>query len=249
MRPERILAGLLGVLAAGLVALLVLGPTEGADAQAERPEASAPAPPVQTTTAPAPQTTTAPAPETTTETEPGTTEPEPQLPVFRAGDGTFPKTVTIALPYESQVASRTRKLPAKVRELRLKARATATRGTANDVHGIECTLGRVATYTFLVDPWSKRYVLDRGNPVGHTATEVESGEAPGLVDPPRPNILGLACVSLADRTVLTLRANGELVTTWTDRENSGRFVAVGLTAWSPGGGEKVIFDDVTVKTG
>ena len=54
MRPERIVAALLAGVAAGLVTLLIFGPTEGAKAKGDKPRAATPAP---TTTAP---TTTAP---------------------------------------------------------------------------------------------------------------------------------------------------------------------------------------------
>ena len=49
MRPERIVAALLAGVAAGLVALLIFGPTEGAKAKGDKPRAATPAP---TTTAP-----------------------------------------------------------------------------------------------------------------------------------------------------------------------------------------------------
>jgi hypothetical protein len=224
MRPERILAALLGALAAGLVALLVLGPTEEVEAKTDRRQAT-----------PTPATTTAP------ETEPVTTEPEPWLPALRPGDGTFPTPLTIALDYQSQVVSRTQELRAKVPELRLEARATALRGGAGDVHGLECTSR--STYTFWVDPWNGTYELWKsGQPV-------QSGEAPDLVDPPRPNLLSLACESHDDRTTLELRANGEVVTIWMDGGSGGRLTAVGLTAWSPSGDQEVVFDGAVLETG
>jgi hypothetical protein len=96
MRPERIVAALLAGVAAGLVALLIFGPTEGAKAKGDRPRAATPAP---TTTAPTTiaTTTTEPEPEETVESkqEPTTTEAEP--PSFLAGDGTFSSPVTINL--------------------------------------------------------------------------------------------------------------------------------------------------------
>ena len=101
MRPERIVAALLAGVAAGLVALLIFGPTEGAKAKGDKPRAATPAPTTTapTTTAPTTiaSTTTEPEPEETVESEqePVTTEAEP--PSFRPGDGTFPRPVTISL--------------------------------------------------------------------------------------------------------------------------------------------------------
>jgi hypothetical protein len=236
--PERILAALLGTLAAGLVALLVLGPTEGVEAKTDPPQATA-AP--ATTTSPAPETTTAPLATTAPETEPGTTEPAPSPPAPRPGDGTFPTPVTFALDYPSEVDWSRHELRAKVPELRLEARATAVRGGAGDVHGLECT-GR-STYTFVVDPWNGTYELWQSNQL------VQSGAAPGLVEPPRPNELSLVCEARNGRTTLSLRANGELVTTWMDGDNGARLTAVALTAWSPSGGEEVVFDGVVLETG
>jgi hypothetical protein len=232
MRPERILAALLGALAAGLVALLVLGSTEGVEAKTGRPQATA-APP--TTTAPAPPTPTVP------ETEPVTTEPEPSLPALRPGDGTFPTPVTITLVHQSQVDWRRRTLRPRVPELRLEARAIAVRGGAGDVHGLECTSR--ATYTFLVDPWNGTYDLWQSDQL------VQSGEAPSLVEPPRPNVLSLTCESHDGRTTLFLRANGEVVTTWMDGDNGARFTGVGVTAWSPGGDQEIVFDGAVLETG
>ena len=87
MRPERIVAALLAGVAAGLVTLLIFGPTEGAKAKGDKLRAATPAP---TTTAPTTiaSTTTEPEPEETVESEqePVTTEAEP--PSFRPGDWT-----------------------------------------------------------------------------------------------------------------------------------------------------------------
>jgi hypothetical protein len=232
VRPERILAALLAALAAGLVALLVLGQTEGVEAKTEPRQATATP---RTTTAPAPQTTSAP------ETEPVTTEPETSLPALRPGDGTFPTPVTMTLYYQSQVDEDTHELPAKVPELRLEARAISVRGGEGDVHGLECT-GRF-TYTFVVDPWNGTYELWKSGQL------VQSGEAPNLVEPPRPNVLSLACESHDERTTLSLRANGEVVTIWMDGDNGARFTAVGLTAWSPSGDQEVVFDGAVLETG
>lgn len=222
-------------------------PTKGAEAKTERPQATATPP----TTELAPQTTTAPALQATVapETEPDTTEPEPSLPALRPGDGTFSTPVTITLDYPSQVDWRTRGLRPQVSELRLEARATSAHGSAGDVHGVQCTLGRRATYTFLVDRWNETYDLERSRPIGQGGQYVQSGEAAGLVAPPRPSVFDLTCESRADRTLLTLRANGKPVTTWVDRDNVGRFTAVGLTAWSPGGDHEVVLDAVVLETG
>jgi hypothetical protein len=139
------------------------------------------------------------------------------------------------------VDSRRQELRAKVPELRLEARTIAVRGGAGDVHGLECTAR--FTYTFLVDPWNGTYELWRsGQPV-------QNGEAPDLVEPPRPNVLSLACESQDERTTLSLRANGEVVTIWMDGDNGARFTAVGLTAWSPGGDQEVVFDGAVLETG
>jgi hypothetical protein len=246
MRTDRIVAALLAGVAAGLVALLIFGPTEGAKAKGDKPRAATPAP---TTTAP---TTTAPTTASTEtqesveeEQEPTTTEAEP--PPFLPGDGTFPRPVTIDLYYESEVDWKTHELEKPVRELRVQARVTAVRGAAGDVHGIECGLAR-ATYTFLIDPWNGEYVVQKSDPVSQTAIDLESGEASALLPPPRPNVLSLACVARAERTLLTLRANGKPVTSLA-YVIGGRLDRIGLTAWSPEGGQKVVFDAVVVETG
>jgi hypothetical protein len=248
MRPDRIVAALLAGVTAGLVTLLIFGPTEGAKAKGDAPRAATPAP---TTTAP---TTTAPTTAATeteepeeTEPEPTTTEAEAEAPPFRPGDGTFPNPVTISLYYESEVNWETHELEKPVRELRMQARVTAVRGAASDVHGIECGVAR-ATYTFLIDPWSDTYVVQKTDPVSLSTIDLESGDAPALLAPPRPNVLSLACAARAKRTFLTLQANGEPVTSLT-YGIGGRLDRIGVTAWSPEGGQKVVFDAVVVETG
>lgn len=254
MRPERIVAALLAALAAGLVALLVFGPTEGAEAKGEAPKAAraaatttAPRTATRTTTS---STTTAPEPEpeetVESEPEPATTEAEP--PPFLPGDGTFPRPVTINLYYESEVNWETRKLERPVRELRVEARVTAVRGMAGDVHGIQCGLVRRATYTFLADPWNGDYVVQKTDPASLTSIDLESGDTAALLAPPHPNVLSLTCAARAKTTLLTLRANGKLVTSLM-HQIGGRLDKVGLTAWSPEGGQKVVFDGVVVETG
>jgi hypothetical protein len=246
MRPERIVAALLAGVAAGLVALLIFGPTEGAKAKGDRPRAATPAP---TTTAPTTiaTTTTEPEPEETVESkqEPTTTEAEP--PSFLAGDGTFSSPVTINLYYESEINWRTHKLQSPVRELRVEARATAVRGAAGDVHGIECGLAH-ATYTFLIDPWSGEYVVQETDPGSLTTIDLESGEAATLRTPPHPNVLSMTCAARAKSTFLSLRANGRLLTSLM-HGIGGRLDRVSVTAWSPEGGQKVVFDGVGVETG
>jgi hypothetical protein len=254
MRPERIVATLLAALAAGLVALLVFGPTEGAKAKGDAPKAARDAPtttaPTTTTRTTTASTTTAPEPEpeetVESEPEPVTTEAEP--PPFLPGDGTFPRPVTITLYYESEVDWRTHELQRSVPELRVEARVTAVRGVEGDVHGIECGLARRATYTFLIDPWSGEYVVQETDPVSLTTIDLESGEATTLLAPPHPNVLSLTCAARAKSTFLTLRANGKLVTSLM-HEIGGRLDRVALTAWSPEGGQKVVFDGVVVETG
>lgn len=251
MRPERIVAALLAGVAAGLVTLLIFGPTEGAKARVDTPRAATPVPTTtaSTTTAPMTTATTTAAPETQEsveeEQEPTTTEAEP--PSFRPGDGTFPRPVTISLYYKSEVDWKTHELEKPVRELRVQARVTAVRGAAGDVHGIECGLAR-ATYTFLIDPWNDEYVVQKSDPVSQTAIDLESGKADTLLPPPRPNVLSLACVARAESTFLSLRANGKLVTSLM-YGIGGRLDRIGLTAWSPEGGQKVVFDAVVVETG
>ena len=245
MKPERAIAACLSALAAGLVALLLFGPTEGAEAKEESQEA--------TTTAPEPQTTAEieTEPVTTTETEPvTTTEPEPvttteaEPPPFLPGDGTFPGPVRLFLIYQSEVKWRTHELPSKVSEVTIEARATSLRGQAGDIHGVECTLDPGTTYTFLVDLWSDTYSLQQTK----TGEYLQGGEAPSLLAPTRPNVLSLTCESRRQGTMLSLRANGEPLTAFLDRGSSGRFSAVSLWAWSPAGDHEVVFDGVVVQT-
>lgn len=252
MRPERIVAALLAALAAGLVAMLVFGPTEGAGAKGDalRAGRAAPTTTAPTTTAPTtapPTTTTAPEPQETVESEPEPVTTEPDTPPFLRGDGTFPRPVTITLDYPSEVDWRTHELRAAVPELRVEARATAVRGVEGDVHGIECGLGRRATYTFLIDPWNDEYMVQETDPVSLTTIDLESGETAALLAPPHPNVLSLTCAARARSTFLTLRANGKPVTSLM-HEIGGRLDRVGLTAWSPEGGQKVVFDGVVVET-
>jgi hypothetical protein len=248
MRPERAIAACLSALAAGLVALLLFGPTEGAEAKQESQEATTTAPEPQTTTEieTEPVTTTEPDPVTTTEAEPvTTTEAEP--PPFLPGDGTFPGPVKLTLIYQSEVKWRTHKLPSKASEVTIEARATSLRGQAGDVHGVECTLDTRTTYTFYVDLWSNTYSLQRTKI--KTGEYLQGGEAPSLLAPTRPNVLSLTCESRRQGTMLSLRANGEPVTAFLDRGSSGRFSAVSLAAWSPAGDHEVVFDGVVVETG
>ena len=250
MRPDRAIAACLSGLAAGLVALLLFGPTEGAEAKEEAPEARTTAPEPQTPV-PEPQTTaeTETEPVTTTEAEPvTTTEPEPRLPAFLPGDGTFPEAVTITLAYRSEVESKTQELPRRVSQLRLEARATALRGEPGNFHGIQCS-GRRVTYEFLVDPWSDTYALLRTDPVNLASVDLDRGDADDILSSRRPNVLSLACESRRQGTTLSLRANGEPVTAFLDRGSTGRFGAVGLTAWSLEGAHEVVFDGVVVETG
>jgi hypothetical protein len=60
--------------------------------------------------------------------------------------------------------------------------------------------------------------------------------------------LSLTCEARAQSTSLTLRANGKRVTALR-RRIGGRIDRIRLTAWSPEGGQKVVFDGVVVKTG
>jgi hypothetical protein len=248
MKPERAIAACLSALAAGLVALLLFGPTEGAEAKQESQEATTTAPEPQTTTEieTEPVTTTEPDPVTTTEAEPvTTTEAEP--PPFLPGDGTFPGPVRLFLFYQSEVKWRTHELPSKASEVTIEARATSLRGQAGDVHGVECTLDRQTKYTFYVDLWSDTYTLERTKI--KTTEYLQGGEAPSLLAPTRPNVLSLACESRRQGTMLSLRANGEPLTAFLDRGSSGRFSAVSLAAWSPAGDHEVVFDGVVVETG
>jgi hypothetical protein len=252
MRPERIIAALLAALAASLVALLVFAPTEEAGAKGDEPRAAraratttAPTTTAPTTTTTAP-TTTAPGSQETVESgqEPVTTEAEP--PPFLPGDGTFPGPVTISLYHESEVDWKTHELERSVRELRVEARVTAVRGEAGDVHGIECGLARRATYEFLIDPWSGEYMIEKSDPVSRSSFGLEVGQTANLLTPPRPNVLSLTCVARQESTSLSARANGKLVTSLT-YVIGGRLASVGLTAWSPGGGQEVVFDGVVVE--
>jgi hypothetical protein len=250
MKPERAIAACLSALAAGLVALLLFGPTEGAEAKEESQEATTTAPEPQTTAEieTEPVTTTETEPVTTTEPEPvTTTEPEPEPPAFLPGDGTFSEPVTITLAFQSEVESRRHQLPRQVSEVRIEARATSLRGQAGDVHGVECTLDRRTTYTFFVDLWGETVMLERTKI--KTTEYLQGGEAPGLLAPTQPNVLSLTCESRRQGTMLSLRVNGEPVTAFLDRGSSGRFSAVSLAAWSPAGDHEVVFDGVVVETG
>jgi hypothetical protein len=251
MRPDRVVAALLAALAVGLVSLLVFGPVEGAEAKEDAPSTeAAPATTAPTTTASGTTvlSTTAPEPPETVETEqePTTTEAEP--PAFLPGDGTFSAPVTISVDYESEIDWESHELERPVPKLRVETRATAVRGVAGDVHGIECGLARRAIYTFLIDPWSGEYVVQKTDPASKTTIDLESGETAALHTPPRPNVLSLTCDARAHSTSLNLRANGKLVTALM-HGIGGRIDRMGLTAWSPQGGQKVVFDGVVVETG
>lgn len=251
MRPDRVVAALLAALAVGLVSLLVFGPVEGAEATEDAPTTeAAPAATVPATTAPATtaSSTTAPEPQETAETERGPTSTEAEPPPFLPGDGTFAARVTMSLDYESEIDWKSHKLERPVPKLRVETRATAVRGVAGDVHGIECGLGRRVMYTFLIDPWNGEYMLQKSDPTSLTTIDLERGGTAALHTPPRPNVLSLTCEARAQSTSLTLRANGKPVTALT-RGTGGRIDRIGLTAWSPQGGQKVVFDGVVVKTG
>jgi hypothetical protein len=251
MRPDRVVAALLAALVVGLVSLLVFGPVEGAEAREDAPtREAAPAATVPATTVPATtvSSTTAPEPQETAETEQGPTSTEAEPPPFLPGDGTFSAPVTMRLYYESEIDWKSHELERPVPKLRVETRATALRGGRGDVHGIECGVGRRVMYTFLIDPWSGEYMVQKTDPISLSTIDLERGGTAALHTPPRPNVLSLTCEAGAKSTSLTLRANGKPVTALT-RRTGGRIDLIRLTAWSPEGGQKVVFDGVVVKTG
>jgi hypothetical protein len=251
MRADRVVAALLAALAVGLVSLLVFGPVEGAEATEDPPTTEAArAATVSTTTVPATtaSSTTAPEPQENAETEQEPTSTEAEAPSFLPGDGTFSAPVTMSLDYESEIDWKSHELERPVAKLRVETRATALRGAAGDVHGIECGVGRRVLYTFLIDPWTGEYMVQKTDPVGLTTIDLERGGTAALHTPPRPNVLSLTCDARAKSISLTLHANGKPVTALT-RGTGGRIDRIRLTAWSPEGGQKVVFDGVVVETG
>jgi len=251
MRPDRVVATLLAALAVGLVSLLVFGPVEGAEATEDAPTGeAAPAAtvPASTASATTASSTTAPEPQETADTEQEPTPTEAKPPPFLPGDGTFSARVAISLPDESQIDWKSHELERPVPKLRVETRATALQGATGDVHGIECGVGRRVLYTFLIDPWNGEYVVQKTDPISLTTIELERGGTAALHTPPRPNVLSLTCDARAQSTSLTLRANGKPVTALT-RGSGGRIDRIRLTAWSPQGGQQVVFDGVVVKTG
>jgi len=251
MRPDRVVATLLAALAVGLVSLLVFGPVEGAEAMEDAPTGeAAPAAtvPASTASATTASSTTAPEPQETTETEQRPTSTEAEPPPFLPGDGTFSAPVTMSLLAHSEIDWEPHELERPVPKLRVETRATALRGARGDVHGVECGLGPRVLYTFLIDPWNGEYVVEKNDPISLTAIDLENGWTDALHTPPRPNVLSLTCDARAESTSLTLRANGKPVTALT-RGSGGRIDRIRLTAWSPEGGQKVVFDGVVVETG
>jgi len=248
VRPERIIAALLAALAAGLVAILVLGPTEGAEATAEPPGATTE--PATTVPETVPTQTSPPATSTVDVEPPVTTEPEPEpaeplrpLP----GDGTFPGPVRMTLT-GGEGDEETARLEARVRRVRIGARATALKGEAGDNHGLECGTARLM-YSVTVDPWGGFYSIIRWDATRSSGLEIESGSAYDLARPPAPNVISLTCVARAEGARIALSANGRGITSMDDRVPAGRFTDVGVEAYSPLGGEDVVFDGVVVDTG
>jgi hypothetical protein len=154
----------------------------------------------------------------------------------------------MSLYYESEIDWKSHELEKPVPKLRVETRATALRGVRGDVHGIECGVGRRVMYTFLIDPWNGEYVVQKTDPISLTTIDLERGGTAALHTPPRPNVLSLTCEARAQSTSLILRANGRPVTALR-RRIGGRIDRIRLTAWSPEGGQKVVFDGVVVKTG
>lgn len=249
MKPERIVAAALFALAGTMVALVVLGPTEGAGATAESASRS--------TTAAEPGTTgeptsteealpTEPEVDTTTEAAetPTSTEAEPAEPPPPATDVTFPDPVRMRLTSQ-EIKWETVDLNPLAASVRVGARVTARRGDAGDVHGLLCGTAD-ASYDVTVDPWTGGYTILRWT--GNTGVEVESGAAPGLAAPPRPNRLRLTCVALGEAVRIELAANGKRIASVRNAE-AGRFATVGVTATDSSEGQDVVFDGVVVETG
>lgn len=251
MRPERIVAVVLFALAGGLVALVVLGPTDGAGASpraaSRSTTASANTEPGTTEAAtstealptePEVETTTE-AAETSTSTAAAAEPPPPP-----ATDVTFPDPVRMRLT-SREINWETVDLNPLAASVRVGARVTARRGDAGDVHGLLCGTAD-ARYEVTVDPWAGGYTVLRWT--GNTGVEVESGAAPGLAAPPRPNRLRLTCVALGEAVRIELAANGKPIASVRNAE-AGRFATVGVTAADSSGGQDVVFDGVVVETG
>lgn len=251
MRPERIVAAALFALAGALVALVVLGPTEGAGATPESASRSTTA--AEPGTKGEPTSTeealpTEPEVDTTTEAAgtPTSTEAEPaEPPPPLAGDGTFPGPVRMSLT-SGEVKWQTVDLDPRPARVRVGARVTALQGDAGDVHGLQCGTAD-ATYEATVDPWTSGYTILRWT--GNTGVEVESGAAAGLAAPPAPNRLRLTCVALGEAVRIELAANGKRIASVRNNAVAGRFATVSVTATDSSGGQDVVFDGVVVETG
>ncbi len=250
MSPERIVAAVLFALAAALVALVVLGPTEGADATVG--EAATPVPETSATTEAATSTeavATEPPAETTTEAveAPTSTEAVPAKPPRPlAGDGTFPKRVRMTL--DDEYDWKTAELDRRAQRLQVEARVTALQGGAGDDHGLECGTPE-ATYAATIDPWTGSYFVLRWNSTRSSGYEMGRGAAAALVRPPKPNVLRLTCVTLSQGGRIVLAANGKRIASIEDNAVAGGFGTIGLTANDVGGGQDVVFDGVLVETG
>lgn len=240
MKPERVVSVVLAGLAAGLAALLVFGPTEPAGAKADVPEATTTAAPTTATaqTTPVPETTTA-------ELEPTPSAPTPS---GGPGDGTLLRSVIFNLAYPGELRSKEQEFATMPEEVRIEATAAVVFGSSRDVHGVLCSTSGQVMYTLLINPWAHTYSLLRGDPVTRTGFEIDHGDAPSLVDPSRPNVLSLRCAVDAEGTALTFAANGKRIAEFMDEGYTDPFTRVGVTAWSPEGGQQVRFDDLVVKT-
>ena len=252
MRPERVVAAALLVLAASLIALLLFGPVEGTEAAAE-PVGSVPTESGTVVTEeeePEPVTTESEA--VTTESEPVTTQPETEpsetVPPPQVSD----HAVRIVLSDPSQVDSVPRPLHRKASSATIEATAIAVRGGPGDQHGLECSVPHWA-YVFRVDPWNDIYAIERAHRPEGAIIELDRGEAPGLRSPPRANRLRATCTAGSKGAgQLVFVANGRRIAALPldSRSLPGKpFDAVGLTAWAPSGDEEVIFDRIVVRAG
>lgn len=242
MRPERVVAAALLVLAAGLVVLLLFGPAEGTGALAE------PVGTVRTATEPPAPTETQP---TTTETQP-TTEQEaaPTVPAtVDVIDVDFPVPYPLTVTRSGGEAVWS-SLHGGMTRVEIEASASARLGVPGDEHGLVCDIPGEATYSLRIDPWSGTYVIERTSSTG-SVFELERGEAQGLRDPPRPNLLRAVCTAGPEATELALSVNGDKTAFVQDTSNAhgGLFENMGLEAFSLAGAEEVVFDDVVVRAG
>jgi hypothetical protein len=246
--PERIVAAVLSALAATLIVLVVLGPTEGADATAAPTGTPTTEPGTTEAVTSTESAQTEPAPETTTEAveAPTSTEAVPAEPPQPAGDGTLPRRIRMTLDgeYDWEIFA----LGTRAKRLQIELRATALQGGDGDDHGVECGTAD-AIYSATVAPWTGDYLVLRWNTTRSRGIEMGKGTTAALARPPKPNVLRLTCVALRQGEQIVLAANGKRIASLMDTAVAGGFETVGVTANDVGQGLDVVFDRIVVETG